>query len=233
MIVCFRDAGEHLAETIASVEVQEHERFELILVDDGSTDRTAALIREHMDQRTKLIIFTKNYGQTQAMSAGINEAAGEYIVTMDGDLQNDPTDIPVMLQKIETEEWDLVAGRRKNRKDGALLRKIPSRIANAIILPHAIAFNADVTAPQLIPAAEAMKVPENGSSPQGRVEALGQRIFELIRQMNLPQRLHDVGVQEEDLPRLAQLAFQNRTVQNNPKPITDVTQLENLLRASW
>jgi len=110
---------------------------------------------------------------------------------------------------------------------------VPHGIANAIILPYAIAFNADATAAYLIPAAEAMNVPENGSSPKERIEAMGQLISEIIHQMDLPQRLRDAGVSESDLPRLAQLAFQNRTVQNNPKPITDVTQLESLLRDAW
>ena len=96
-----------------------------------------------------------------------------------------------------------------------------------------MAFNADATAPQLIPAAEAMKVSENGSSPKGVIEALAEKIHELIRDMKLPQRLRDVRVAESDLPRLAQLAFQNRTVQNNPKPITEITQLEKLLRDAW
>jgi maleylacetate reductase len=110
---------------------------------------------------------------------------------------------------------------------------VPHGVANAVILPHSIAFNADVTATQLLPAAEAMNAPENGSSPKGRIEAMRRQIFELIRRMDLPQRLREVGVGEADLPRLAQLAFQNRTVQNNPKPITDVTQLERLLRDAW
>jgi lactaldehyde reductase len=110
---------------------------------------------------------------------------------------------------------------------------VPHGIANAIILPHAIRFNAAATATQLIPAAEAMKVPENGISPKGVIEALAERIHELIRKMNLPQRLRDAGVAKSDLPRLAQLAFQNRTVQNNPKPITDALQLEMLLRDAW
>jgi alcohol dehydrogenase class IV len=110
---------------------------------------------------------------------------------------------------------------------------IPHGTANAIILPHVIRFNADVAATYLIPAAEAMDVPENGTNPKERIDALGQRIYELIHQMDLPQRLRDVGVRESDLPRLAQLAFQNRTVQNNPKPIKDVTQLESLLRGAW
>lgn len=112
---------------------------------------------------------------------------------------------------------------------------VPHGIANSIILPHAIRFNADITAPQLIPAAEAMGMPLNGSSPNVVIEAMVQNIFELIRQMNLPQRLRDAGVdlRESDLPRLAQLGFQNRTVQNNPKPIADVTQIEKLLRKAW
>jgi len=112
---------------------------------------------------------------------------------------------------------------------------VPHGIANSIILPHAIRFNADVTAPQLLPAAEAMRIPFNGSSPQLVMEAMVQKISDLIAQMNLPQRLSDAGValKETDLPHLAHLAFQNRTVQNNPKPITDVAQLESLLRGAW
>jgi glycosyltransferase involved in cell wall biosynthesis len=107
--------------------------YEVVLVDDGSSDNTVAEIRKHADERTKLIVFQKNYGQTQALSAGIDAATGDYIVTLDGDLQNDPTDIPAMLEKLESGGWDLVAGKRKNRKDGFILRKIPSKIANAII----------------------------------------------------------------------------------------------------
>jgi len=112
---------------------------------------------------------------------------------------------------------------------------VPHGIANSIILPHAIRFNAEVTATQLLPAAEAMGIPVNGISPNVVVEAMVQKIFHLIGQMNLPQHLRDagVGLQESDLPRLASIAFQNRTVQNNPKPITDVSQLEELLREAW
>jgi maleylacetate reductase len=112
---------------------------------------------------------------------------------------------------------------------------IPHGIANSIILPHAIRFNAEATATYLLPAAEAMGIPVNGISPTVVVEAMVQRIFHLIAQMNLPQRLHDagVGLKESDIPRFASIAFQNRTVQNNPKPITDVSQLEELLRGAW
>jgi glycosyltransferase involved in cell wall biosynthesis len=107
--------------------------YEVILVEDGSTDRTVAEIKKYANTRTKLVIFNRNYGQTTALAAGIDQATGEYIATMDGDLQNDPTDLPGMLQKAIDEEWDVVAGRRANRKDGFVLRKIPSKIANWII----------------------------------------------------------------------------------------------------
>ncbi|WP_200762319.1 glycosyltransferase family 2 protein [Nitrosophilus alvini] len=107
--------------------------YELILVDDGSTDRTVDRIKEEADERTKLIVFNRNYGQTTAMAAGIDAAEGELIVTIDGDLQNDPKDIPLMMEKLEREGWDVVAGRRAKRQDGFLLRKIPSKIANWII----------------------------------------------------------------------------------------------------
>jgi len=107
--------------------------YEIILVEDGSTDRTVAEVKKYANTRTKLVIFNRNYGQTTALAAGIDQATGEYIATMDGDLQNDPTDLPSMLQKAIDEEWDVVAGRRANRKDGFVFRKIPSKIANWII----------------------------------------------------------------------------------------------------
>ena len=110
---------------------------------------------------------------------------------------------------------------------------IPHGIANSIILPHAIRFNADATAAQLFPAAEAMGVPVNRVSPTVVTEALVQKVFYLIGQMDLPQKLRDVGVVESDLPGLAKLGFQNRTVQNNPKPITNVEEIETLLREAW
>jgi glycosyltransferase involved in cell wall biosynthesis len=107
--------------------------YEVILVEDGSTDRTVAEVKKYANTRTKLVIFNRNYGQTTALAAGIDQATGEYIATMDGDLQNDPTDLPSMLQKAIDEGWDVVAGRRANRKDAFVLRKIPSKIANWII----------------------------------------------------------------------------------------------------
>lgn len=107
--------------------------YELILVDDGSTDKTVENAKSVANERTKVLIFNKNYGQSTAMSAGIDIAQGEFIVTMDGDLQNDPADIPKMLQKLEESGMDVVAGVRANRQDGFVLRKFPSKIANWII----------------------------------------------------------------------------------------------------
>ena len=107
--------------------------YELILVDDGSADDTVKNIKSVANSHTRLLIFNKNYGQSTAMSAGIDAAKGEYIVTMDGDLQNDPADIPHMMAKLEETGMDVVAGVRANRKDGFVLRKFPSKIANWII----------------------------------------------------------------------------------------------------
>ncbi len=107
--------------------------FEIVLVDDGSTDLTRQRILENTDERTLLVELRKNYGQSTAMTAGIDHTNGRYIALLDGDLQNDPTDIPPMLELLKKEEWDVVAGNRKNRKDGMVLRKVPSKIANALI----------------------------------------------------------------------------------------------------
>lgn len=107
--------------------------YEVILVDDGSTDKTKDKILEYTDERTVLVELRKNYGQSTAMTAGIDHSSGKYVALLDGDLQNDPTDIPGMLNLLKKEDWDVVAGNRKNRKDGFILRKIPSKIANALI----------------------------------------------------------------------------------------------------
>jgi glycosyltransferase involved in cell wall biosynthesis len=107
--------------------------YELVMVDDGSKDKTIEKVKQYLGTDTKLVTLMKNYGQSAAMAAGIQAAEGEYIATMDGDLQNDPDDIPMMLKKLQDEEWDLVAGIRQKRQDGMLLRKIPSKIANALI----------------------------------------------------------------------------------------------------
>jgi glycosyltransferase involved in cell wall biosynthesis len=107
--------------------------YEVVLVDDGSTDSTKKKIMEYADEHIKLVELRKNYGQSTAMTAGIDYANARYIAMIDGDLQNDPTDIPFMLELAKKEDWDVVAGNRKNRKDGMMLRKVPSKIANALI----------------------------------------------------------------------------------------------------
>ncbi len=110
---------------------------------------------------------------------------------------------------------------------------VPHGIANSIMLPHAMRFNLDATAPQLLGAAEAMGIPLAGRSAEAAVEEAVQYIYDMIGQMKLPQHLQEVGVQETELPHLAQLAFQSRTVQSNPKPITNAAQIEEVLRAAW
>ena len=107
--------------------------YEIIFVDDGSTDGTIDAINEVADDRTIVLEFMRNYGQSTAMAAGIDAAEGKYIVTLDGDLQNDPADIPMMMEELKKGDWDMVAGIRANRQDGVFLRKIPSKIANFII----------------------------------------------------------------------------------------------------
>jgi glycosyltransferase involved in cell wall biosynthesis len=107
--------------------------YEVIYVDDGSRDNTLRELYSISHPRLKVVEFRKNYGQSLALMAGIEHAEGEFIATMDGDLQNDPSDIPAMLQTAESGNYDMVAGERANRKDGMFLRKIPSWIANYII----------------------------------------------------------------------------------------------------
>lgn len=108
--------------------------FEIVFVDDGSHDGTVRVADEiaRADSRVCLVKFRRNYGQTPAMAAGIAEARGEIIVTMDGDLQNDPADIGELLTRIE-EGNDIVVGWRHDRQDKLWTRKVPSRIANALI----------------------------------------------------------------------------------------------------
>lgn len=108
--------------------------FELIFVDDGSTDSSFQKLSDlaATDPRVVVLKFRKNYGQTAAMTAGIEYARGSILVTMDGDLQNDPADIPMMLSKID-EGYDMVIGWRINRQDKWLSRKLPSMIANRLI----------------------------------------------------------------------------------------------------
>jgi glycosyltransferase involved in cell wall biosynthesis len=108
--------------------------YEIVFVDDGSRDATVRIADDiaRADARVCLVKFRRNYGQTPAMAAGIAQASGEVIVTMDGDLQNDPADIGALLRKID-EGYDIVVGWRFDRQDKLVSRKIPSRIANALI----------------------------------------------------------------------------------------------------
>jgi glycosyltransferase involved in cell wall biosynthesis len=107
---------------------------EVIYVDDGSTDASLKILREIAaeDSRVRVISLRRNYGQTAAMSAGIDAAKGEILIPMDADLQNDPKDIARLLEKLN-EGYDVVSGWRKNRQDKMISRKIPSQIANKII----------------------------------------------------------------------------------------------------
>ena len=108
--------------------------WELVLVDDGSTDRTREIVSAiaEQDPRVRMVALARNYGQSTAMQAGFDHARGTVVVTMDGDLQNDPRDIPLLLEKL-AQGYDLVAGYRIRRQDKLVTRKVPSWIANRII----------------------------------------------------------------------------------------------------
>lgn len=107
--------------------------YEVVAVDDGSTDRTLAVLETIVkeDSRWKVVVLRRNFGQTAAMSAGFDHATGDVIVTLDGDLQNDPADIPRLLEFIN--DYDVVSGWRANRKDPLLSRRLPSMLANWLI----------------------------------------------------------------------------------------------------
>jgi len=106
--------------------------YEVIVVDDGSMDQTAEIVRQLARPQLRLVQLRRNAGQTAALMAGIRFSRGDILVSMDGDLQNDPADIPQLLAKLD-EGYDLVSGWRKNRQDAPLRRKLPSRLANWLI----------------------------------------------------------------------------------------------------
>jgi glycosyltransferase involved in cell wall biosynthesis len=134
IVVPFHNEEENVTALYArlkQVMEQVGESFELVLVEDGSSDRTYKLLEEiaAVDSRVLVVKLRRNFGQTSALAAGFDHATGEFILAMDGDLQHDPNDIPGFLEKLE-EGYDVVSGWRRERADSLLLRRIPSRCAN-------------------------------------------------------------------------------------------------------
>ncbi|MEE9422710.1 MAG: glycosyltransferase family 2 protein [Gammaproteobacteria bacterium] len=127
---CVKPLYEAIVQAVDPLQID----YEILFVDDGSVDNTVpeAAKLAHTDKRLRVVKFCRNYGQTPAMAAGIDNARGKILVTMDGDLQNDPDDIPRLLQKLE-EGYDIVVGWRHKRQDKLISRKIPSVIANWLI----------------------------------------------------------------------------------------------------
>jgi glycosyltransferase involved in cell wall biosynthesis len=129
-----QDNVAELAEDLARIMKESGASHEVIFIDDGSTDKTVDRLQDVQKHcpETRVIQFRRNFGQTAAMAAGFEHARGRVIVPMDGDLQNDPADIPLLLNKL-SEGYDVVSGWRRNRQDKVLTRKIPSWIANYLI----------------------------------------------------------------------------------------------------
>jgi glycosyltransferase involved in cell wall biosynthesis len=138
IVVPIKDELESVPKLIEAIDNSLHDRpsmtYEIICVDDGSTDGTTELLKQLTQDNSALraVILRRNYGQTAAMSAGFNYARGRSIVTLDGDLQNDPADIPKLVDKLD-EGYDLVSGWRKHRQDDTLTRLLPSKMANWLI----------------------------------------------------------------------------------------------------
>lgn len=133
IVVPLYNEEENVSLLLGAVEqVMREYHYELILVDDFSTDRTVKVIKDIAISNVVLIEMKKNYGQSSALMAGIDYASGDYIITMDGDMQNDPSDIPMLVGIINENEYDLVIGKRQKRQD-SLFRTFPSKVANFII----------------------------------------------------------------------------------------------------
>jgi glycosyltransferase involved in cell wall biosynthesis len=136
LVVPLLNEVDNVVPLVEAVRVAVHDLgpWELLLVDDGSTDGTPAAVRRQaeLDSRIKLIRLGRNYGQATALQAGFDAAAGAIVVSLDGDLQNDPADIPQLVRKLQDGDYDLVAGYRVGRQDPTH-RRLPSAIANAIV----------------------------------------------------------------------------------------------------
>ncbi len=132
VIPLYNEADNVLPLTQKIHEALEGYDYQIIYIDDFSTDATRSVVNGMKDSKVHLIALKKNYGQSLALAAGIDYAEGEYIITMDGDLQNDPSDIPQMLEFAVNQDFDLVTGIRQKRQD-SLGKKIPSKIANFLV----------------------------------------------------------------------------------------------------
>ena len=125
---------EKFVESVTKVMASTNMSWELIIIDDGSDDGSSKIVKRiGRQENIRSIVLSKNYGQTSAIQAGFDLAVGKYFVTIDSDLQNDPKDIPSLIQKLIGEELDLVVGWRKDRKDNFFLRNLPSILANKLI----------------------------------------------------------------------------------------------------
>ena len=134
VVICVYNEEKNVEPLVQQLEQQlANYDHELVFVDDGSSDQTLANLKKLARPNLHIVEFRRNFGQSAALAAGIAQARGEWIVTMDGDLQNDPADIPRMLEMARERDLDMLAGIRQKRQDGMLLRKIPSKIANWLI----------------------------------------------------------------------------------------------------
>ena len=134
IVVPFHNEEENVTELydrLKAVMETANEPFELVFVDDGSTDNTFWMLQQisSVDRRVVVVKLRRNFGQTSALAAGFDHAEGEYVIAMDGDLQHDPYDIPIFLQKLR-EGYDIVSGWRKQRIDNFVMRRVPSKVAN-------------------------------------------------------------------------------------------------------
>lgn len=134
VVVTIYNEAENIARLIEKInKALQNFNYEIIIVNDGSTDNSVKEVMRTASKNTYLLNLARNCGQTAALKAGIDKASGELIVTLDGDLQNDPFDIPHMIKYYHQGNYDVVVGWRKNRQDKTLYRKVPSKIANFLI----------------------------------------------------------------------------------------------------